>query len=166
MRKKLLYIIGVAVIMLVVVMGLLFHISSRSVIPVNIKEQLDILVFLPKESGSLRIDRPTFKYDASLKVMSVVVGSYGIKNTVSEQPTPDAFNDIPGYYDKLTERLNTYANFDTELGRVYLTRPVELKGKQSAIMNGKGTLMFASPDKDLTSSQWRRFFNSLQIIRP
>jgi hypothetical protein len=144
--------------------GAFLYIRSQKIIPAQIKHQLDFLVFLPPESQSSHIENKSFKYDANLKVFSVVVTSFNVKNTISEQPTPDAFNDIPGYYDKLTQNLNSYTNFETDLGRVYLTRPEELKGKQSAIMSTKGTLMFASPNKDLTDSQWRQFFNSLSII--
>jgi hypothetical protein len=145
--------------------GVFLHIHSSQIIPAQIKRQLDFLIFLPEGDPSSHVESKTFKYDANLKVFSVVVTSFNIKNTISEQPTPDSFNDIPGYYDKLTEKLNSYTSFDTNLGKVYLTLPDELKGKQSAIMNTKGTLMFASPDKDLTNDQWRQFFNSLSVIK-
>jgi hypothetical protein len=148
-----------------IVIGTILYFHAQQPIPSNIKKQVDFLVFLPQGDESFRTDRKSFKYDANLKVMSVVISSFGIKNTISEQASPDAFNDIPGYYDKLTEKLNSYANFGTDLGTVYLTRPDELKGKQSAIMSTKGTLMFASPGKDLTNDQWRRFFNSLSVIK-
>ena len=145
--------------------GAFLYIRSQSTIPAQIKQQLDFLVFLPQENQSFRIDHKSFKYDANLKVFSVVVTSFNIKNTISEQPTPDAFNDVPGYYDKLTQTLNLYESFDSNLGKVYLTRPKELNGKQSAVMSTKGTLMFASSDKDLTDSQWRQFFNSLNVVK-
>jgi hypothetical protein len=159
------YVLLAVAALAVIVTGTILYLHAQQPIPSKIKKQLNFLVFLPQGDESFRTDSKSFKYDANLKVISVVVASFGIRNTISEQPTPDSFNDIPGYYDKLTEKLNSYANFDTDLGTVYLTRPEELKGKQSAVMNTKGTLMFASPDKDLTNDQWRQFFNSLSIIK-
>ncbi len=165
MTRKLAYIVMCLVAIIALATGVFLHVRSPQIIPAQIKQQLDFLIFLPEGDQSSHIDRQSFKYDANLKVFSVVITSFNVKNTISEQATPDSFNDIPGYYDKLTEKLNSYASFDTDLGKVYLTRPDELKGKQSAVMNTKGTLMFASPDKNLTDSQWRQFFNSLSVIK-
>jgi hypothetical protein len=82
---------------------------------------------------------------------------------LSEQPTPDSFTDVPQVYDKVVDSMQEYQKFDVDVGTVHLTRPPSLNGKQAAVLNTKGTLLFAKPDKDLSEDQWRRFFNSFVV---
>ena len=82
---------------------------------------------------------------------------------ISEQATPQVFNDIPEYYPKLIEKLNGYSDFDSVLGKVSLTKPKELNGAQSAVFNGKGTLMFVRPNQSLSDDDWRQFFDQMTI---
>ncbi|HSW37689.1 MAG TPA: hypothetical protein VLG37_04975 [Candidatus Saccharimonadales bacterium] len=164
MIRKLIYLGIFAIIVSGATIGVIKLTQSRSIIPKDIKKQLNIVTLLPK-SDQIIVDHHSFKYDSNAKVLTFVVSGFGIKNTISEQATPDPINDIPQYLDKLTESLHEYTSFDTAAGKVYLTRPEELKGDQSAVMNSKGVLMFAHPEKDLTDDQWRQFFNSLDVIR-
>lgn len=164
-RKKLIYILFSFIAVIVLGGGTYWYIQSRQSIPPRIKKQISFVILLPQGDQSVKIDRASFKYDSNLKVLTFVVTCFGIKNTVSEEAAPDAFNDIPGYYDKLIETLNGYSTFGTVIGNVSLTRPVEFHGDQSAVLNAKGTLLFAHPVKDLSDSQWREFFNSLNVIK-
>jgi hypothetical protein len=109
------------------------------------------------------VDRKTVKYDSGLKLLSFTASVGGISTVFSEQPTPDSFNDAPQIYDKVLERMNDYSKFDVVAGTVHLTRPSDLGGKQAAVMNTKGTLLFAKPDRDLSTDQWRRLFLGVNV---
>jgi hypothetical protein len=84
---------------------------------------------------------------------------------ITEQNTPDPFNDIPQYYPTLLGKLNEYSEIQTSIGTVALTHPTELKGGQSAVSNTHGTLMFVRPQNNLSDSQWKNFFNSIDVIK-
>jgi len=68
-------------------------------------------------------------------------------------------------YDKVVTSMNGYGKFDCDSGTVHLTRPKDLAGKQAAVMNAKGTLMFVKPASDLSEDQWRKLFNGLEVIK-
>jgi len=148
-----------------VVLGWLHFKSSSSPIPKNIKKQLSFIVLYPAPDPNTKVNKATFKYDSQNGVFSFVVLTYGISNTITEQSTPDPFNDIPNYYQTFVTKLRSYSTFDTDIGKVDLTRPDSLNGGQAAVMNSKGVLLFAHPTKDLTKEQWQHFFNSLETIK-
>lgn len=156
----------VSIVALVVVIGFVLAIVLAPIMPPSIKKQLSFIVLYPSGNG-FTIDRSSWKYDSSLGLLTYIVtySSNDTKITVSEQSSPPEFSEVPGTLDTLTTKLNTYSDFDTLDGHVYLTHPTELKGNQSALMNTEGTLMFAKPDKNLGDDDWRRFFNSLDTIK-
>jgi hypothetical protein len=82
---------------------------------------------------------------------------------VSEQSTPDQFTDIPAVYDKFLETFNQDSSFEVPAGKVYLGRPPNMEGRQAAVMNSQGTLMFVKPTTDLSGDQWRQLFLSFEI---
>jgi hypothetical protein len=133
-------------------------------IPGIIKSQLTSTLVLPSAKQAT-IDRNSAKYDSSLKVLSFNATVAGHKVVMAEQPTPDQFIDIPQAYDKVVENMNAYAQFDSALGTVHLTKPTQLHGGQTAVINAKGTLLFAKPSSNLTDDQWRRFFNSFAVAQ-
>lgn len=108
----------------------------------------------------------TFKYDPSAQILSFVATIDGATTTVTEQATPDSFNDIPQYYSRLIEEMNGYSTISTYNGNVDLTRPSDVNGDQVAVMNAKGVLMFVHVRSgSLSADQWRIFFNGLQGVR-
>ena len=134
-------------------------------VPERIQDQLDFLVLYPSVADDVVVDKGSMKYDASTGVLSFIVQTYGVANTITQQATPESFNDIPQYYTKTVERMNGYSSFDSAIGRVDLTRPSDLGGDQIAVMNTKGVLLFAHPEKDLTQSQWRKIFNNMEVVK-
>jgi hypothetical protein len=138
--------------------------GQKPPIPRPIKQQVTSTILAPK-SSSIVTDRESVKYDTKIKLLTYNAQINEIKVVVSQQPTPENFTDIPQVYDKMVEGMSEYLKFDVAVGTVHLTRPKELAGKQAAVLNTKGTLMFAKPDKDLSDDQWRKFFNSLDIVR-
>lgn len=159
--KYLLVVIGSATAVLALAAAGIFW-FTRSPISNSILKQISFTVFTPKTSNHLQLKADTIKYDAKLKQLSYIVQFQNQAVTVAQQSTPDQFSDIPDYYPKLIEKMNAYASFENSLGKVNLTRPTEIKN-QVAVMNTKGTLLFAQSSSDLTPDQWRRLFNTLTI---
>ena len=140
--------------------------NPKNAIPSQIKSQLSFIVFYPGPSPDTTVDSSSFKYDQPTHVFSFVVNFMHQPVTIAEQATPQNFIDIPQGYDKLIESLSEYASFNSYYDKVSLTHPKEFKGQQSAVMNSKGTLVFAHPTSgSLGEDQWRKLFNGLEIIR-
>ena len=142
------------------------HYRKKPLIPVVVRKAVTYTIFVPNGAGDYSLKTPTLNY-----VMTTQQLSYHLKNTagsdvlLSMQPSPESFSDVPQVYEALVGKLNQYASFDSVQGRVFLTRPKELNGAQSAVMNAKGTLLFARPSKDLTEDQWRSFFAYMVVYQ-
>lgn len=135
-------------------------------VPADIKKQTDFVIFYPAASSGAKINKTSFKYDSSSKVLSYLATRGSVALTFGEQSTPQGFVDIPQAYDKLIEELNGYASFDSYYGHVDLTHPKEFNGQQSAAMNTKGTLMFIHATQgSLSEDQWKNLFNNLTVVQ-
>jgi hypothetical protein len=142
---------------------ILWLLHPRAPISSEIRKQVSFPLFYPGAESRYAVDAQTVTYNARDKVLIFHAKSGDVDMTISEQATPDPLNDIPEYYPKLIEKLHGYSDFDSLNGKVSLTRPEELKGAQSAVFNGKGTLMFVHPSHDLSDDAWRTFFNAMTI---
>jgi hypothetical protein len=162
-RQPLFWAVAGALAVGLVVGGILWLVHPRLPISSEIRKQLTFPLFYPGTESSYVVDAKTVNYNGHDKVLIFHAKSGDTDMTISEQATPDPFNDIPEYYPKLIEKLHGYNDFDSLNGKVSLTRPEELKGGQSAVFNGKGTLMFVHPSRDLRDDEWRSFFNALII---
>jgi hypothetical protein len=162
-RKPFLIAVSSLTIIGIVVITILL-LAPKSPLPNSIVKQASYVVLAPL-SGPVTVDRDSAKYDAKLSLLSYNVMLDGVKVVVSQQPTPDSFTDIPQVYDKVVANMNEYQKFDVIVGTVHLTRPKDLGGKQAAVINTKGTLLFAKPDAELTDNQWRMFFKSIDALR-
>jgi hypothetical protein len=142
----------------------IYLLKPKPPIPKNIQSQLDFTPYLVQPGTGITIDTSSYKYDASQKGLSFIARGkeYG-KLTISEQPTPQQFIDIPEVYSKLVDKLNRYGVFDNAIGTVYLTRPDGQHTGQTAVINSKGVLMFVRSAKDLSDDQWRKVFGSFVL---
>lgn len=139
--------------------------ASDEFLPPAVASKVTFPVFMPDGEATATYDQTTVSYQADADVLSYTAKLAGGEELyINQQPTPESFIDIPQAYDKLIASLQPYSTFDTANGRVSLTKPKELNGKQSAVMNAKGTLMFIRSETDLSDSQWRQVFNNLKII--
>ena len=161
MKRLWWWIVGGCVAVGVVVMIAILLAPKSPVLPA-VTKQLTSTLLLPKGQG-IQINRSSVIYDSSKKLLSYNVAYADTKIVMSQQPTPESFTDIPQVYNKLTDSMNNYLSFDVNMGTVHLTLPKELQGKQVAVFNSKGTLLFAKPDKNLSNDEWKRFFNQLQV---
>ena len=156
--------ISVIVVVVAIAAILYYFLRPQSVIPSATKAQLTSPLLMPTDQTVAVIDRTSVKYDPKIKMLTYDVQFEDIKVVISEQPTPESFIDIPDVYTKMLESMNEYKKFELAIGVIHLTRPTDLKGKQSAVVNSKGTLLFASPKEDLTEDQWRRFFRTVDLV--
>lgn len=129
------------------------------------RQRVDFVLFAPTSTARESVKPHSIKLDAGSHFLSYVSEVGSMQITVSMQPTPEGFVDVPQAFDKLVEKMNQYSVFESLNGKVYLTKPQELNGGQTAVMNAKGTLLFAKPIGDLTDDQWRSFFNQLDVVK-
>ncbi len=156
-------------LVIIVSLGLILVVAlivfpSKPPIPGSIKKQVTSAILIPKQSNTNDI-RNTAKYDATNKLLTFRsdIKDAGTNVTVTEQPTPDQFVDIPQFEAKFFEQAGEYKTFETTIGTVHLLKPKSVV--QAAAMNTKGTLIFVKPDKELTEDQWRQFFKSVAVLQ-
>ncbi len=140
-----------------------FVLRTINPLPKNIVKEIAFVYVLPA-NWSIKQDSVRYK-DAVLSFRATDPESTN-EMSITQQSTPEVFTDVPQYYPTLLDRLNRYKTFESANGVVYLTKPTELKGAQQAVMNSKGTLMFAHPVRNMTDDEWQRFFNSLESFKP
>jgi hypothetical protein len=161
MKQGSYWLIGLVIITVAVTAAMLL--KPKPFLPPKIKSKTTSVVFVSKAPNILN-NQNSVKYDDRIKLLSYQATLFGVHSVISEQPTPDSFTDIPQVYQKVLNSWKEYKNFSAPLGTVYLTRPGDQGGKQVAVLNAKGTLMFVKPDKDLTEDQWRQYFKSIEVI--
>jgi hypothetical protein len=116
------------------------------IIPPEIEDRLTSSLLLP-DAEKAPVDTASVKYNDQEKLLSYKTAFAGTTILISQQPTPEQFIDIPAAYKKVTDQMNTYKTFESANGTVFLTTPAQMKGRQAAVLNAKGTLLFANPDK-------------------
>lgn len=158
--KKLWYLLP-ALAVIAILIFVAAWLIPKPLISKSLKGQITSTVFVPK-SPYVKNQIGSAKYDSGLKLLSYNVTAFGANIIVSEQPTPENFIDIPAVYQKVIDSSNEYDTFQVPSGTVYLTKPKDQNGRQVAIMNSQGTLMFVKPSNNLTGDQWRQFFQTLQ----
>lgn len=163
MRRKYLIMLPVLVIAGVVAGISVFGMTNKP-IPKGLTDKLEFVAYIP--TGVYSFNQKDVSYSDDTKVLSMSIKSkQGVVITLNQQATPEAFQEAPDYYQNLIEKLRRDKTLSTKLGEVYITRPVELKGKQTAVINYRGTLMFAEPSRELDDNDWRKFFNSLEEVK-
>lgn len=138
---------------------------DSSPVPTSIQNSVQFPVIYPKPSQQITIKESTFKYSKSLGQVSFIVNFAGSNITFAEQSSPDSFSADPTFYPTFIQKLNGYATFTALDGRVDLTLPSETH-YQTAVMNAKGTLVFASSPNKLTENNWKLLFNTLENTQP
>jgi len=168
-RRAAVFVIGgLFAIALVVFGGLwIYQNAHKPLISKDITSQVNYTLYVPPPRGANKflLDKTTIEYDKTERKVAMTARSADNKITFTVQPQPDAFTDVPGFYAKLLNTLNPYKELSTSIGTVTLTRPQELNGGQTAVVNPNGTLIFAHPDKDISDQDWQEFFNNLKVIK-
>jgi hypothetical protein len=165
-QRLLILIIAVVLVALAGVGGWYLWLASQP-IPRSILKRAEMGVWYPNDrTTGYKIERNSVKYNdtGSDKLVTFVAQGVGNALTFTEQPTPESFIDVPQVYDKLTEKLHEYAKVESVNGTASLTRPDELKGRQTLVMKARGTLMFVKPDKNLSTDEWRKVLNNLEFV--
>jgi hypothetical protein len=153
---------GIAVVIGLTTLGF-YLFRSKPLVSESIRQQSGFAIFYPSQQNPYKVESDQLQYDPQAKVLHLTAQNAGQKLIITEQSAPPQFNDIQSYIQKLADSLNSYSNFTNTKGTVYLTRPKELNGGQSAMFIGQGTLMFVHPNKDLSDTEWKQFFSALQV---
>jgi len=160
LAATLLIVVGLAIA------GYIFFVVGRtSFVPKSITSSVQFPIFYPKPSKQIIIKQPSFKYDKSDGQVSFIVSYKGSSITFAEQSSPDSFSADPNFYPAFIQKLNGYGTFSGVDGRVDLTLPSETH-EQTAIMNAKGTLVFASTSGQISESNWKLLFYDLNNTQP
>jgi len=158
-------------LILIVLLAAIFfstHIASskkEQILPSSILKKIAFQVYVPPQGDTWSLDSDSVKYNNEEGILTYTMLSGGISAYITEQNTPDQFNDIPQYYPALLGKLNQYSQIETKIGTVALTSPTELKGGQTAVLNSHGTLMFIKPTKKLSDNEWKQLINSFEVIK-
>jgi hypothetical protein len=143
------------------------RIVNKSPIPAAVQAKLAYKPIYPKNQSSDDVGNFLYK-DEDKTLTFITKTASGTNITIVEQPVPDSLSSGDQvYYPALG--LHPYAQFQSKLGPVALTKfwksgTLEPVG-QTAVLASKGTLLLASPDKDLSNAEWKEFFNSLTIAK-
>jgi len=158
-----LVVLGVVVVVAGSLAAAVYLGSNQWPLPASIRAQVHFPVFVP--SVGVKLNQSSYRYDRASGVLSFTGRLYdGQTVTFAEQATPDPFNDIPNYTTQFLQTLFEYQAFDCVQGTVHLTRPKD--AGQAAVMNAKGTLLFARVARDENKPTWRRVFNGLTVYQP
>jgi hypothetical protein len=163
LHPKLTKVIGAVATLGVFTSTIIIIAPGKTIIPNDIKKQVTSTVLVPR-SSDYSVDKESTKYDKTNKLLS-----FQIKNnnttiaTLTEQPTPETFTDIPEFGAKFFQQAGEYKTFDSSTGTVHLLHPG--KGiNDAAAMNAKGTLMFINPKTKFSEDDWRKLFQSISAL--
>jgi hypothetical protein len=162
--KRILLVLGSSLLITAVAVGVEAYIKPP-VVPKNILRQVNFPVFYPEPNKQIKVQTKSFKYDSSQGQISFIVALDNRSITFAEQSSPDSFGADPNFYSAFIQKLNGYATFDSVDGTVSLTYPAQVNS-QTAVMNAKGTLLFAKSTGDISENSWKLLFNSLTYTQP
>jgi hypothetical protein len=111
------------------------------------------------------INQKSVSFDQNVGGISYSANLNDVTYAVSEQPTPDTFADSPNVYGYKLDQMRQFQDIQTSVGKITLTKPVEFGGQVVGVSNLNGTLMFVRADKQLNASQWKDFYDNLELIR-
>lgn len=138
---------------------------TNSLIPTQISQKLSFPVYVPDNNSTWNVDVAKTSYDQQSGVLSLYLENHTAQITLTQQATPQVFSDVPQQYAKMLSTMNEYLEIQTSFGTVALTRPKELNGGQTAVVNKTGTLLFAKPNRDMSEDEWKNFFNNLHSYK-
>ncbi len=146
-----------------IILFLIFF-PGKPPIPRNVKSKVISTILVPRHAN-YSVDRESAKFETTNKLLTFkIMRNNMVVATITEQPTPDTFTDIPTFSQKFFEQAGEYKTFDSVNGTVHLLHPQ--KGvKDAAAMNAKGTLMFVNPSVPFTEDEWRKLFQSIVTIQ-
>ncbi len=167
-KKRRLIVIPIGAVLFLLAVGATTAVSkwyNRSPIPETIQNELTFSPFILVDGQDGKMLTTSYKYDKKNELLSFVIHRAPSEQfTLSEQPTPDEFGDIPTFYPKLLDKLNSYSTVQTSNGTLNLTRPSG--GAITGILNARGILMFVRSDGATpTDDDWRIVVESLDIYK-
>lgn len=133
-------------------------------IPAAITKQMDFFALVPKE-GSFSLDKSTVRYSSESEILTFIAKGEGVALTVTEQAVPSVMASFPDMLSRQFDIMKDKQTLVTPLGTAYVANNQDAKNTQVAAINAQGTLLFARPDHEMDTKQWRRFFNGLGLFK-
>jgi hypothetical protein len=161
------YFLGGIILSLILAIGLIYFFLNHNKIPIPkaISREVKYTILYPQPSKSVLYDKTSFKYAKTQSILSFIIKFNNSYITFAEQSTPEPFNASTTFFSSFTQRLDSYATLNTTDGQVVLTLPPQTK-EEIAVMNIKGTLLFASTKSKISETNWNFLFNTLQSVQP
>lgn len=135
-----------------------------SPVPAYMKEQANFAIIYPK---GLTVDPKSWNYLRDEKSVQFTVKKGSANVVLTEQKTPLAYQTDVAAYNRFIGGLRPRANFDVPLGTVSITNFVTSGDYQvvgeTGILNAKGTMLLAHPDRQMSDDDWQSFFQELQV---
>jgi len=139
----------------------MFWRDPSSSLPAGLKKQINFATYFPDTSWTVATEDASYQNG----VLRFTSRQATRRLTFTEQATPQVFSEIPQYFPTLLTKMNQYASFTSAVGTVYLTKPTELKGGQTAVLEARGSLLFIRPNQEFTDRQWQQLFDSLRLFK-
>jgi hypothetical protein len=172
---------GLIAVATVAVGAKLLWFSRTSPIPKSIVSQMPSVVMVPQGQG-ITVKPGSASYVAGEQLAQFTLLYNGQRVQFSEQPAPAYFADTAASDSSvaasngakvqqqsgiasLVQQLNRFAQFDTDAGTVYLTHPAQLKQGQMAVLNAKGTIVYATSSDDLSQQTWQQLFKDVAVLK-
>lgn len=161
--KRLLLWVAGALVLIIAALGWIALRPTPRPVPAHIAQQVRFSVLYPKRDFS--IDQTSWQYLSSQASLSFTARKDGFSVIFTEQQVPLAYQDDVPAYDRFIGSLRPFATFNVGLGTVSLVDFVTTSDFQPAgqagILDAKGTLLLAHPDRELSDNEWRDIFTSL-----
>ena len=158
------WLISWALVILTVTLVIKFWPQGPSPVPQTIRSEASFKIIYP---NGYSIDQKSWKYINNTQTVQFIAKKDAYTVVFTEQPTPLAYQNDQGAYDRFIGSLRPNANFNVPLGTVSLSNFVTSGDFQvvgvTGILKVKDTLLLAHPDTQLTDDQWRSLFESLKV---
>jgi hypothetical protein len=164
------YLIAFAIVVIVAALAAgVWLLRPKAVIPAEVTRTAGFGVWYPRAGTlQLEVDQTSIKgtKEGADYLVNFVAKSPKSTLLFNEQAVPETMTDVPEVYQKLIEKMNGYSTLDTLNGTISLTKPTEFSGDQVAVFKARGTLVMIRAQQPLSTDDWRRLGNNLEIAEP
>ncbi len=116
----------------------------------------------PPATENYTFEETGFRYNPTEEflVMTLRYEPARTKVVFSEQRVPSDMDE--DNFKMLVQDMNQYGSFNSQYGKVYLTKPTDQNGRQTAVLKTESLLVFIRADDDMSDELWRQLIDSCQ----
>ena len=138
-------------------------------IPSSVSKQLDFspLVIPANIKSPTTSDYSPSVAEDGTRLLVYTIHLHNAKVTVSQNPQPPQFADVPDFKSKFLENvIQQTTSVSTASGTIILGQMAKQKNKQFAVMLERGLIVFLTPSQPLEEKQWRTVGDALDVVKP